>query len=133
MGDRAIITFADNDIVNDVCEDIGIYLHWHGNRNWVEAFVRMAKEYEFRYDDYGIARLCQMIGNTIGTTLSMGVGRASRMDDSDNGMYFVATDWTIWESMTTPPLDDEKQVESYMQAIRAKNDHIFKDTGYPYK
>ena len=55
MGDRAIITFADNDIVNDVCEDIGIYLHWNGNRHWVEAFVRMAKEYGFRYDDYGQA------------------------------------------------------------------------------
>ena len=133
MGARAIITFNDTDVVHDVTEDIGIYLHWNGNRHWVEAFIRMAKEYGFRYDDYGIARLCQMIGNTIGTTLSMGVGRASRMDDSDNGTYFVAADWTIWESMNTPPLDDEKQVEWYMTEIRAKNDQFFKDTGYPYK
>ena len=84
-------------------------------------------------DDYGQARLCQMIGNTIGTTLSMGVGRASRMDDSDNGTYLVATDWTIWESMNTPPLRDEKAVELNMTEIRAKNDQFFKDTGYPYK
>lgn len=122
MGDRAIIKASQA----YATEDLGIYLHWHGDRHWVEAFVRMAKEYGFRYDDYGYARLCQIIGNTIGGTLSMGVGIASEMDDSDNGVYEIGPDWTVHESMFTPPIRNEKEVELNMAEIRAKNDQFFK-------
>ena len=65
MGNRAVIQMQDY--------DVGIYLHWNGGRTSGEAFLETARDYNVRGDDYGIARLAQMMGNFFGGTLSVGI------------------------------------------------------------
>ena len=40
-------------------------------------------------DEYGWARLCQVIGNTIGGTLSVGIGRYENQDKDMEIMEFM--------------------------------------------
>ena len=89
MGNRAVIELEGN-------PGIGIYLHWNGGRASVEAFLKAAKDLQIRADDYGTARLAQIIGNWFGGTCSIGVGKLSRLDtdNGDNGTYKVK-DWEI--------------------------------------
>lgn len=91
MGNRAVITTPK--------KDIGVYLHWNGSRNNVESFLAYCDMKGYRppeIDEYGWARLCQVIGNTIGGTLSVGIGRYENQDkdNGDNGVY-VIKDWDI--------------------------------------
>lgn len=91
MGNRAVITTPK--------KDIGVYLHWNGSRNNIESFLAYCDMKGYRppeIDEYGWARLCQVIGNTIGGTLSVGIGRYENQDkdNGDNGVY-VIKDWDI--------------------------------------
>lgn len=86
MGNRAVIQFGTE------AKASGIYLHWNGGPESVRAFLDAAKELDVRTDDtYGPARLCQIIGNWFGGTLSIGVGSIDDMDcdNGDNGLYVV--------------------------------------------
>lgn len=89
MGNRAVIEFEN-------VPGMGIYLHWNGGRDSVEAFLDVAKGYGIRDDCYGVARLAQIIGNYFGGTLSLGVGPIDTLDcdNGDNGTY-VVSDWKI--------------------------------------
>jgi len=74
-------------------------LHWNGGRDSVEAFLAFCKLKEYRSPEtngYGWARLCQVIGNYFGGSLSIGVGISSRLDydNGDNGVYIIS-DWEI--------------------------------------
>lgn len=104
MGNRAIITSTK--------KDIAVYLHWNGDRDSVEAFLAYCKLRGFRApetDDYGYARLVQVIANYMGADgLSVGVmpypGDEVAADvASDNGVY-VTEDWEITERVY--PWDD---------------------------
>lgn len=92
MGNRAVITTADR--------KIGIYLHWNGGRDTVEPLLRYCELKGYRApssDDYGWARLCQVIGNFFGGTLSVGTMPYSddkHMNPGDNGIY-VIEGWRI--------------------------------------
>lgn len=91
MGNKAVITTPK--------KDIGVYLHWNGSRNNIESFLAYCDMKGYRppeIDEYGWARLCQVIGNTIGGTLSVGIGRYENQDkdNGDNGVY-VIKDWDI--------------------------------------
>lgn len=93
MGNRAVITTEK--------KDLGIYLHWNGGRDSVEAFLRYCDLRGFRppdSDEYGWARLCQVIANFMGAGgLSVGISPYtddSRMDPGDNGIY-VIRGWEI--------------------------------------
>ncbi len=62
MGNRAVITTKENWKHNGV----GIYLHWNGVRDSVEAFLKYCNLKGYRSpseDCYGWARLAQVIGN----------------------------------------------------------------------
>ena len=93
MGNRAVIT--------DVNRTMGVYLHWNGGRQSVEAFLKYCDLCGYRapsQDDYGWARLCQVIGNYFGPSgLSVGI-RPYTNDDledlGDNGIY-VIDGWDI--------------------------------------
>jgi hypothetical protein len=87
MGNRAFITNKDM--------EIGVYLHWNGGRDSVEAFLKYCELRGFRSGDYGIARFCQVVGNFFGGGLSIGIEpfRYWTMGD-DNGLY-VVDDWKI--------------------------------------
>ena len=89
MGNRALIKFDG--------QDAGVYLHWNGGRDSVEAFLEYCKLRNFRCDDYGVARFCQVVGNFFGGSLSLGVTTNIKDEDAewmDNGIYIVK-DWEI--------------------------------------
>lgn len=91
MGNRAVITTRQ--------KKIGIYLHWNGGRDSVEAFLTYCKLQEFRCppDDYGWTRLCQVIANFFGGGgLSVGIDEYYKLDtdNGDNGVYIIEN-WEI--------------------------------------
>lgn len=91
MGNRAVITTKD--------KKIGVYLHWNGGRDSVEAFLAYCKLQGYRppeSDCYGWARLCQIIGNFFGGGLSLGIDEYNRLDrdNGDNGVYIIEN-WEI--------------------------------------
>ena len=95
MGNRAVITTRDNFRSNGV----GVYLHWNGGRDSVEAFLKYMKLRNFRTpdrDNYGWARLCQVIGNYFGGGLSIGIDTVNHldMDNWNNGVYIIQG-WNI--------------------------------------
>lgn len=90
MGNRAVITTKENFVDNG----IGIYLHWNGGRDSVEAFLKYCELKGHRAptsDCYGWARLAQVIGNFFGGTTSIGIDVCERLDcdNYDNGVYFI--------------------------------------------
>jgi hypothetical protein len=90
MGNRAVITFDKKLNPNS----LGIYLHWNGGRDSVQAFLDATRELmKSRGPDsqYAPARLVQVIGNFIGGSLSLGLSPLSQCDtdNGDNGTYVV--------------------------------------------
>lgn len=95
MGNRCVITTRENYDNNGV----GVYLHWNGGRDSVEGFLKYMELREFRSpkedESYAWARLCQVVANFFGGTLSIGVDKVSRLDtDGDNGTYII-DGWNI--------------------------------------
>ena len=95
MGNRAVITSSKSSAVSG-SSDLGIYLHWNGGRDSVEAFLAYCKISGFRSPDvdpsYGWARLVQVIANFFGGDgLSVGIGKCSELDcdNWDNGVYII--------------------------------------------
>lgn len=126
MGNRAVITTGKNDT------DIGVYLHWNGGRASVEGFLKYCELKGYRppeTDNYGWARLCQVVGNYFGGGLSIGVDIRSRLDcdNWDNGVYIIRK-WKIVgreffqgaEQMDYPLLDFVKDIDAHMP----KNEQI---------
>ena len=117
MGNRAVITtnvnlgevsytdkvkhyYADGVDLQDRNNKVGIYLHWNGGRDSVEAFLTYCKMKEYRDpidDNYGMARLIQIIANFFGGTTSIGVDTLNHLDcdNYDNGVYIIGPGWTI--------------------------------------
>lgn len=89
MGNRAVIAIkhaADN--------SIGIYLHWNGGRDSIEAFLDATKRImgdRLGDERYGTARLIQVITTFIGGNLSVGIDLQKNLDcdNGDNGVYIV--------------------------------------------
>lgn len=78
---------------------LGVYLHWNGGKDSVEAFLLYCKLKGYRCpenDCYGWARLCQVIGNFFGGELSLGIDTYDRLDcdNGDNGVYIIRN-WEI--------------------------------------
>ena len=127
MGDRAVIANKD--------KNIGIYLHWDGYREFVESILAYCDVKGYRSPDtdyeYGWARLCQVAGNTIGGTLSLGVGVYSRMDTDnwDNGTYIIK-DWDIVERLYQH-YEDAKMQDSMFENLVYINNKQPKDERLP--
>lgn len=95
MGNRAVITTRENFENNGV----GVYLHWNGGRDSVEAFLEYCERCGYRKptdDCYGWARLTQVIANFFGGTNSIGVDTVNNLDcdNWDNGVYIIEG-WNI--------------------------------------
>ena len=95
MGNRAVITTKENFDNNG----IGVYLHWNGGRDSVNAFLTYCKMKGYRApeeDSYGWARLVQVISNFFEGGLSIGIDTVSNLDcnNGDNGVYFIEN-WKI--------------------------------------
>ena len=104
MGNRAVITIAKYDTNGKVIEkvddnEIGVYLHWNGGYDSVNAFLKYCKlcgHREPEQDNYGWARLCQVIGNYFGGTTSIGIDTCNHLDCNNwnNGVYLIHN-WEI--------------------------------------
>ncbi len=75
-------------------EQIGVYLHWNGGRDSIEAFLKYCELQGYRApsdDCYGWANLCKVIGNYFGDGLSLGIDVAKHLDcdNYDNGVYII--------------------------------------------
>jgi len=125
MGNRAVIKFKG--------EDCGIYLHWNGGRDSVEAFLDYCRMRGFRSDDYGVARMAQVIGNWFGGELSLGVISTSHslkdLDPGDNGVYIVDN----WKIVGRYPRDvreqneyDRKEMLESIDSMQPKRDQLGK-------
>lgn len=91
MGNRAVITWGQE---HNYQINVGIYLHWNGGRDSVEAFLKYCELKGYRdpsQDSYGIARCVQVISNFFGGGNCIGVDICARLDcdNFDNGVYLV--------------------------------------------
>lgn len=114
MGNRAVITTRD--------ERIGVYLHWNGGRDSVEAFLTYCKIRKFRppeQDDYGWARLIQIIANYFGGDLSIGVNTLDRLDcdNGDNGTYIIENWEIVGRKYVTFAEQDARELKSFVKTI----------------
>lgn len=123
MGDRAVIS--------NKSKKMGVYLHWYGYREFVESVLAYCDVKKYRSpdvdDEYGWARLCQVVGNTIGGNLSVGVGIFNRMDTDnwDNGTYIIK-DWDIVDRLFTHS-KDEKMKDTMFENLKYINNKQPKD------
>lgn len=103
MGNRAVITTKE--------KSIGVYLHWNGGRDSVQAFLLYCKLCGFRTpssDCYGWARLVQVIANYFGSNgLSIGIDKVEYLDcnNYDNGVYIIDG----WEIVAREFFDGREQ------------------------
>lgn len=107
MGNRAVITTKENFENNGV----GIYLHWNGGYDSVSAFLKYCELKGYRTpdtDDYGWARLCQVIGNFFGGSTSIGINVVNKLDcdNYDNGVYIIKG----WEIVDRKYFKDREQM-----------------------
>lgn len=89
MGNRAVITTED--------KQIGIYLHWNGGRDSVEAFLKYCKNKGFRRpeeDNYGWTSLVTVISNFMGQSVGIDIYENLDTDNHDNGVYIIKN-WEI--------------------------------------
>ena len=92
MGNRAVITTRD--------ETIGVYLHWYGDWQHVEAFLSYCRWKEFsppEEDCYGWAALVTVISNFCGADgYTVGIDMLKKLDcdNGDNGVY-ITKNWQI--------------------------------------
>ena len=117
MGDRAVIS--------NNSKNLGVYLHWNGYREFVESVLAYCDLKQYKSPDsnneYGWARLCQVIGNTLGGTLSLGIGRYEKMDTDnyDNGTYIIQG-WDIKERLYKHYADPKRE-DSILDDLRQIN------------
>lgn len=123
MGDRAVISNKN--------KNLGVYLHWYGYREFVESILAYCNAKQYRSpdvdDEYGWARLCQVLGNTLGGSLSLGIGKFERMDTDnwDNGTYIIEG-WDIKERLYQQ-YEDAKMKDSMFENLKYINDKQPKD------
>ena len=131
MGNRAVISITDSNEIPTANKEStpSIYLHWNGGADTIEPLLEVAKEYGLRGDDYGIARLTQMMGNVFGGILSIGVENVDKLDtdNGDNGTYVIDQKFNIVDRLYYRG-DSEQRVYDFQemkQHIKSVNDQFF--------
>ena len=120
MGNRAVITNKE--------KKFGIYLHWNGGPDSIEAFTQYAYICGVRdpkqQDDYTFARLTQIIANYFDGTLSIGIGLLDDLDcdNHDNGVYVLGKGWKIVERYGSGCKSESEgyEVEAMIEEINSK-------------
>ena len=127
MGNRAVIQMQG--------QDVGIYLHNNGGYDTIKPLLDVAKTYGIRGDDYGIARLAQMLGNFFGGTLSLGVSTLDKLDrdNGDNGTYVVDSQFNIVDRLfkRSPEQDGHPYKEMVREFCKANDQFFLTPEGSP--
>ena len=116
MGNRCVITTPQR--------KLSAYLHWQGGRDSVEPLLRYCELKGYRdpaRDDYGWARLAQVICNFVGGTNSVGImpyTTDALMNPGDNGIY-VIEGWKIVERIGLYDGFSEQQDYDFDEMLRA--------------
>lgn len=124
MGNRAVITTRER--------EIGLYLHWNGGRDTVEPLLKYCELQGYRSpssDGYGWTRMCQVMGNFFGGSLSLGIGTYTNdesMNPGDNGIY-VIDGWKIVDRIYAYGGSSEQQVHDFDDMLRSFDEAMPKD------
>lgn len=97
MGNRAVIALKS-------MPTIGVYLHWNGSPDQVQAILDDVASYARKPqgdETYAFARLVEACCNAAGPREETSVGVALIVnldtDNGDNGLYWIGDDWKIVE------------------------------------
>jgi hypothetical protein len=117
MGNRAVITTP--------AKKVGIYLHWNGGRDSIEAFLKYCELQNFRSpenDCYGWARLSQIISNFFGGSTSIGIDEYYKLDTDnyDNGVYIIKNWEIIGRDFFEGTEQNEYELNEMLKAIDEK-------------
>ena len=119
MGNRA---FLYPESAKPGKKTLGVYLHWNGGPDSVIPLIRYCKAKRFRKfsDGYGVARLCQVMGNFFGGTTSLGVEyERPEYVDTNHKPYCITDDWEI-KNIDDYRDDDwptEQQIREFLVAL----------------
>lgn len=135
MGNRAVITTEE--------KQIGIYVHWNGGRESIETFLAYCDLKNYRppeTDDYGWARMCQVIGNFFGGSTSIGIDKYERLDrdNYDNGVYIIEN-WKVigrefqhYDDEEIKSADDLEDNLNYLNEKQPKEEQLSKEEIHDY-
>ena len=135
MGNRAVITTEE--------KQIGIYVHWNGGRESIETFLAYCDLKNYRppeTDDYGWARMCQVIGNFFGGSTSIGIDKYERLDrdNYDNGVYIIEN-WKVigrefqhYKDEEIKSVDDLEDNLNYLNEKQPKEEQLSKEEIHDY-
>jgi|6_EtaG_2_1085325.scaffolds.fasta_scaffold01456_9 hypothetical protein len=126
MGNRAVIQMQGH--------GAGIYLHNNGGYDTIAPLLQVAKEYRIRGDDYGMARLTQMLANFFGGTLNIGIATEDSLDmnNGDNGTYVIDERFDIIDRLFySGPEQNNLPFEEMVSAFHKANDRFFLMNGRP--
>ena len=120
MGNRAVITTEENFNNNGV----GVYVHWNGGRDSVRAFLTYCKMKKYRApddDNYGWARLTQVMANFFEGGLCIGVDTVSNLDcdNYDNGVYIIEGWNIVGRKFHSGVEQDDYDLKEFVEAIDA--------------
>lgn len=123
MGNRAVITTEQGWTCKE--NNLGIYLHYNGGRDSVEAFLTYCKLHGYRSpecDSYGWAALATVVSNFFGADgMGIDINTVARLDcnNYDNGVYIIK-DWEIVDRKHFNGHEqDEYDLNEFMKEIDA--------------
>lgn len=91
MGNRAVITtdYRPN--------SLGLYLHWNGGRDSIEAFLTYCKLHNWNGSGTdALVKLIHVITNVLGSdSVELDMNKRLDCDNGDNGVYVIDSDWNI--------------------------------------
>ena len=110
MSNSGIIVFEDN-------KELGLYLHWNGGRDSVEAFLEYCKLTKKTGGfQYGMLSLSQVIKNW---SITLGDIIINPFDyGSDNGIYIVDKKWNITDRRKFNGIEqNEYNLEEFLKEL----------------
>ena len=116
IGNRAVISFQATDLETLALDGVGIYVHWNGGLESIEAFCKSATQLGI----HNPARFIQMISNWFGGNSSIFVDVISGLDynNGDNGTYIVSKDSGEWKVVKRFFVDIEYKVNGHDENVR---------------
>ena len=93
MGNRGVVAFVREDQEFDPEKTVGVYMHWNGGRDSIDAFLLATKEaMKGRVDPaFAPARFVQCVTTWMPGNSSVGLATCNELDcdNGDNGTYLV--------------------------------------------